>query len=334
MKELLKIISKRMFLWSVIVNVVYSLADYGGIFALSIFGTSPLTLDKVIKLSVILIISYIVMLIVGKLASYIDNINCIKSQNEIQRYYFTRMQSMTLEKISNTHTGYISKLINKVCDLFFNTIWEIESSIISTIIGAISILYMVCKQSIYTGIICVSISVLAVYLKYKMLKNKQKYQKEFNEADSRYNGLFIDFVQNITTVRKLNINNFCNDKLENGANEFLDATKVNEKKRSMTNLVFTGLMYCLYFVVLVSTIIMVSKGYDGLPYLLFYLPALGKLYSNLNGFVRFLDYNERFNTTKKQLDEYFKDSKNISLINNFKNLRLSEVIFSYNDEST
>ena len=110
----------------------------------------------------------------GKLASYIDNINCIKSQNEIQRYYFTRMQSMTLEKISNTHTGYISKLINKVCDLFFNTIWEIESSIISTIIGAISILYMVCKQSIYTGIICVSISVLAVYLKYKMLKNKQK----------------------------------------------------------------------------------------------------------------------------------------------------------------
>ena len=45
MKELLKVISKKLLLWSIVFNTIYSIADYGEAFALSYFGTSPLTLD-------------------------------------------------------------------------------------------------------------------------------------------------------------------------------------------------------------------------------------------------------------------------------------------------
>ena len=44
----------------------------------------------------------------------------------------------------------------------------------------------------------------------------------------------------------------------------------------MANGVFTSLMDCLLLVVIISTIIMVSNGEDGLPYLLFYLSIIGK----------------------------------------------------------
>ena len=43
---------------------------------------------------------------------------------------------------------------------------------------------------------------------------------------------------------------------------------------------------------------------------------------------------ERFKTAKKQLDDYFKDSKEIKLIKDFKNIKLRDVIFSYTKEST
>ena len=62
-------------------------------------------------------------------------------------------------------------------------------------------------------------------------------------------------------------------------------------------------------VVLISTIIIVKNGQDGLPYLLFYMTALAKLYSSLNSLVRFIEFNQKFSTAKKQLDEYFKDNK-------------------------
>ena len=293
MKELLKVITKKLFIWSIIINTVYSLADYAESFALSYFGTSPLTLDKIIKLTICICIVDIVMLISAKIASYIDNVNEQKTQTAIQKYYFNKLQSMTMEQIANTHTGYIHKLITNVSSYFFEMTWQFEISVIPLIIGGTSVLIMVCKQSIITGIICIVISALAVFFKYKMIKNKQVYQKQVNEAESRYNATFIDFIQNIIAVRKLNIGKFCERKINKNANEYLEATKINERKRSNTNGVFTGLMNLLYLVVLISTIIMVANGEDGLPYLLFYMSALGKLYSNLNSLVKLIDIIKR-----------------------------------------
>lgn len=178
MKELLKVVAKKLFIWSIIINTIYSIADYGESFALSYFGTSPLLLDKIIKLTIILMTIEIIKLVTGKIGSYLDNINEIKTQTEIEKYYFRKLQSMTMERISNIHTGYIHKLITNVSRYFFEMTWQFEISVIPLIIGGTSILIMICKQSILTGVICIIISALSVLTKYKMIKNMQKYQKK------------------------------------------------------------------------------------------------------------------------------------------------------------
>ena len=334
MKELLKVISKKLLFWSIIFNTIYSIADYGEAFALSYFGTSPLTLDKITKLTIAVVIAYLIMLLTSKIASYIDNVNEVKSKTAIQKYYFKKVQSMTMEKIAETHTGYIHTLILEVSDLFMDLVWFFAISVLPLIIGATSILIMVCKQSIITGIICLVIGFLAVYLKYKMMNKKQKYDKQVRKEKSRYNATFIDFVQNIITVRKLNINKFCENKISENSEQYLKTTKINEIKRSNMNAVFTGLMNLLYVVVLISTIIMVKNGEDGLPYLLFYMAALGKLYTELNNIVKLIDITVRFKGAKEQLDNYFKGSTNVELIDKYSNVKLSNVVFSYTKDST
>ncbi len=333
MKNLLKVISKKLFIYSFIVNLLYSIADYGQSFAVSIFGTSPLTLDKLTKLGLSIIIADILMLVFGKIGSYIDNVNEAKATNDIEKYYFNKLQNMTMEKIQNTHTGFIHNLISETARLFVDVTYFFEISIVPLIIGMTSILFMVCKQSVLTGIICIVISALAVFLKYKMMKNKQKFDKEVRSQRSKYNATLIDFIQNIVTVRKLNIGKFCYRKIDENSEEYLKATKVNEVKRSNMNAVFTFLMDMLYAVVLLSTIVLVKNGEDGLPYLLFYITVLGKIYSNLNCLVKFIDTYVRFKGAKEQLDEYFKDCKETKLIKDFNNLKLSEVVFSYTKDS-
>lgn len=120
-----------------------------------------------------------------------------------------------------------------------------------------------------------------------------------NEASSKYNAKFIDFIQNIIAVRKLNIGEFYEKKITENSNEYLKATKANERKRSSSNWAFTGLMDLLYLVILIVAIMMTSKDEDALPYLLFFITALGKLYSTLNSLVRLIDISERFKTAKK-----------------------------------
>ena len=95
MKELLKIMPKKLFMVSFIIGLIYSVADYGQSYALSYFGTNPLTLNKIIK-----------------------------------KHYFNKMQSMTMEQQSNTHTGYVYKLISNVSQYFFDSIWFFETSVI------------------------------------------------------------------------------------------------------------------------------------------------------------------------------------------------------------
>ncbi len=74
MKELLKVVTKRLLVWAIIINTMYSVADYAQSFVLSYFGTSPLTIEKVIYLTISIFIADIFMLVSGKVASYIDNI--------------------------------------------------------------------------------------------------------------------------------------------------------------------------------------------------------------------------------------------------------------------
>lgn len=334
MKEIIKILPKKLYILSFIIGIIYSLADYGESISLGYFGTSPLTIEKIVGLAICIVLVDIAMLISAKFGSYIDNINEIKTKTVIEQFYFKKLQEMTMKQITNTHTGYIHKLISNYSKYFFDMTWFFGFSVLPLIVGGISILIMVCQQSLITGIICIVISFLAVYFKSKMIKNKQPYQKRTNEEESKYNATFVDFIQNIIAVRKLNISEFCNKKINENTDSFLKVAKINEKKRSVTNAVFTGLMNLLYIVVLISTIIMVKNGQDGLPYLLFYMSALGKLYHNLNSLVRFIDIKEKTKTAKKQLDEYFKDNKNIRLIKNFNNLKLSNVLFSYSPKST
>ena len=94
-------------------------------------------------------------------------------------------------------------------------------------------------------------------------KKQTKISEEINEAESKYNATFVNFIQNIIAVRKLNISKFCNDKIMENSEEYLKVTKLNERKRSNANGVFTGLMDSLYLIVIVSTIIMVSNGESG-----------------------------------------------------------------------
>ena len=119
MRELLKVIAKKLFILSIVFNTIYSIVDYSESFVISYFGTSPLVLDKIIKLTICLMLIEISKLVTGKIGSYIDNINETKTQTAIEKYYFRKLQSMTMEQISNIHTGYIHKLITNVSRYFF-----------------------------------------------------------------------------------------------------------------------------------------------------------------------------------------------------------------------
>ena len=87
MKDLLKIVAKKLFIWSIIINTIYSIADYGESFVLSYFGTSPLLLNKLIILTICLMSIELIKLITGKIGSYIEKFGPLTSRTTNQKLY-------------------------------------------------------------------------------------------------------------------------------------------------------------------------------------------------------------------------------------------------------
>lgn len=334
MKELFKLTNTKIYFFSMFLSILYSLAEYGVSFALAYFGTVPFNLDKATSLLVFLVIFYIVMLISHYIELRIDNVVYSMGEVDISKYYFNKLQNMPSKNISETHTGYIYNLIKDTGRLYEDLLWLIKDTFIPLIIGLCSFFYMACTQSITMGLICIFVCIMAILTKYIMMKNMVKYEKMSRDKHSKFTALLIDFIQNISTVKKLNINTFCNTSLLQKEEEYSKTLKVTEKKRANRNSIFHGHMYLLYILILFSVISVVKSGNDGLSYLLFYFTLLGNMYGKLNSASRLIDNKVQFNAAKKQLDAFFKDNIELKLIKDWNKLELKEVIFKYNTSSS
>ena len=332
MKEFFKIINKKILIISIILSILYYICEFGISFILAKYLVAPFTLDKAIWLGITMSIVYILMLIIDWFVCYINNTWFPIIEIQIQRYYFKKVQKMTSNKINDTHTGYIYNLIKDVSRIFADLIWYFSNSLLPLGIAVISFLYMACKQSVLIGILCITICAIAVYLKYYLRLKRKEYDKELRKRHSKYVATLIDFIQNITTVRKLNIGRFCDDKLDNQFSSYKKMIHKNEMKRSNQNRLFDLLIRCVYIIIFVMAIFMVKNGQDALPYIAFYLSLMGNVWSKLNSLTRLLDGNVEFKTAKKQLDEFFKDSKELDLIKKWQKVELKDTIFQYDKD--
>lgn len=329
MKDLLKIINKKIIAISVILAFVYYLCEYGTSFVFAKYLVAPFTVDKATNLCITLSVLYVIMLVSESFSGYINNSYFPLIEMKIQRYYFKKVQKMTSSKINETHTGYIYNLIKDVSKLFVDMLWYFSNSILPIVIATISFLYMACKQSVLIGVICISICGMAVYLKCFLRIRRKKYDKELRTRRAKFVALLIDFIQNITTVRKLNISKFCDEKLDEKVALYKEIIKVNEVKRAKQNRVFDLLIRSVYIIILVLAIVMVKNGRDALPYVVFYMTLMGNMWGKLNELTRMLDVNVEFKTAKQQLDEFFKDGKELELIENWNRVELKDTIFQY-----
>lgn len=333
MKELLSVVKKRAYLLLFILGIVFSLAESGQSVLLAVFATSPLDENKIMCLLLSIAITDLVMWGTNWLISYMTGFNDIKTRSIILRYYFSKIEKMSSKNLTDVHTGYMQNLIFDVSNGFLDIMWFVINSVLSFVIGITTFLVMACRQSIWTGIVCILLFLFSGICKYRMIKNRQKFEKQTRAKKSESMAMFIDFVQNILTVKKLNIRRYCLNKISEKNNEYMLSGRKNEIKRANANLIFHLLTSSVYIVVLVSTLFMTKNGGDALPYLLFYFNLLGNLYGDINSIVYLLDSTVNFNTAKKQLDEKIGKLSDLRIIKSFEKIELKNCKFKYSEKS-
>lgn len=327
---MLAFINKKKFTIVFIIQTLFYFSVYGVSYAFSYFLKSPLTVNKLTSLILVIGLLYIVNMITQWWYIYFAEVIYTENEYSIKKIYLDKIYGMKFEKINTVHTGFINSLISQYESSFNAIVENVFQCYIPLIIGVSSFLIYSLKQSVVSGLVCFLLFTLAVYLRYTMVKKRQPIQREFYKKNAVYSGMLIDFIQNISTVKKFKIIEFCQNKLSKQAVQCLKDLKKKEILYGNNLTIFNLLIYSAYFIVLFNSLLIIQKGQDGLVYIVFYTTIMNNVKTSLLSLVKAIENIVNYMNVKKQLSEVIGDKDTMEVIdNNWCKVEIKNAHFQY-----
>lgn len=195
-----------------------SVIDGAGIFlipaVLAEFTKTELTPEKTTTLILTLIGLYASMLVFQWFLRKYGESLAQKSSNEIRLQYFSALERMPIAKLSEHHSGYALSLINRVADsanlFLIDLLWMVARTI--SVIGLF--FYFTARTSVPAALANVGILVVFMTISLLLSRRMMQLQSDLNKNRATLMELFVDFMTNIVTIKRLGIRSFASEHLE------------------------------------------------------------------------------------------------------------------------
>ena len=158
-------------------------------------------------------------------------------------------------------------------------------------------------------------------------------QENYNDSYSKYNSTYVDFLQNIKVVKRLNATKYANCKNEE---TFKKVIPKMDKINLFYSLRSNGIgffVYLMYAIILVNLYIKMKNGQDILSDLLFYSTIFIGLSTELKDLSRLFMHYNKFEAATYQVENIIGEEVKRDIIYNWCNIQINELEFKYNEET-
>lgn len=236
-------------------------------------------------------------------------------------------------RLNKVHNGFLKKqidIISQEAEDFMEQIFETVSGVS---ISIFMFLVQVFQQDVNMFFICLAMILGMIF--YNMLLGKKivLLQEDYNEAYAKYNSTYVDFLQNVKTVKRLNASEFAKQKNEKLFEKVLPKLSKMNLFYSFRSNGISSFVYIMYVIVLINLYFKMQAGQNILPNLLFYasifdllrgeLKALGFLFVHLN----------KFQAATNQVEKMIGEEPESNLIKDWNTIEIRDLEFQYQDDS-
>lgn len=333
MKYIFKILNKKKFILCYINAFIENLCIYLMPVVLAFFTKEPFTLEK---------FEYLIICIVGLkctelILDHIWTVYILRFQNkyakDLQLAYFNRIAKMKTYKMNKVHNGFLKKQI----DIISEEAKEFMEYIFETVNGfAISIvifLLQVINQDFTMFWVCLGLVICMVLYNIWLGKKFVVVQEKYNESYSKYNSTYVDFLQNIKTVKRLNATKYANEKNENAFKKVIPKLDKTNFFYSLRSNGISFFVYFMYIIILVNLYFKMKSGQDILSYLLFYATMFGGLSTELKDLSKLFMHYNKLQAATNQVEKIIGDDEENSIISEWKTIQIRNLEFKYNKET-
>lgn len=333
MKYAIKLLNKRKFILCFIDAFITNLCLYLFPVVLAIFTKQPFTIEKLGYL----ILSIIGLRLVGIIFNHLWIIYVQRFENQyakdLQLGYFNRVSKMKPFQLNQIHNGYLKKQIDIIAEESQEFMEYIFETVNGFGISVVIFLIQVIQQDLKMFFFCLAILSAIVIYNIWIGKRYVAIQEEYNNQYSRYNSTYVDFLQNIKTVKRLQATQYANRKNEEAFKKVLpklDKTNFFYSLRSNGINLFVSSMFVM---ILINLYIKMKNGQDILSYLLFYATIFSGLTGELKDLARLFIHYNKFQAASKQVEEMIGEEEEAETIRNWNTIEIKDLSFKYNKEN-
>lgn len=300
---------------------------------LSIYLTTPFTLDKFKMLIILTILLKVLEIIFNATWQIKGETFLTNTKKDLQIAYFKRLTNQNISKLKNTHTGYLKKQIDSICDENSILLDQLMMTVNGFIVAITIFLIKVATQSILLFFLCIIFIIFIVIYNIIITKSTVAVQEDYNNKYANYNATTVDFIENVKVVKNYDALNYAESKI----NAKFDHVKKPMKKVNIhSSLIVDGinaLIYTMYAIILITLFIRMKNGNDVFSYIVFYSSMFSGLNTELRGVGNLFVHLNKFKSANNQIESILVEEEKIPKFKNFDNITLKDIEFKYNKKS-
>ena len=329
----LKILNKKKFILCFIDAFLVNLCIYLMPVVLAVFTTQPFTIEKLKYL----IISIIVLKTSEIILNHFWIVYILRFENkygkDLQLAYFNRVVRMKSNKLNKIHNGFLKKQIDIISEEAQEFIEYIFETVNGFVISILIFLIQVINQDLKIFPICLIMIICMVLYNIWIGKRYVIVQEKYNNSYSKYNSIYVDFLQNIRTVKRLSASKYANYKNEEAFEEVIPKLDKTNFFYSLRSNGISFFVYFMYIIILINLYLKMKAGENILSFLLFYATIFSGLSLELKDLSRLFMHYNKFKAATNQVEKIIGNDEEISNIEDWKTIEIKDLEFKYSDEA-
>lgn len=333
MKYPFKVLNKKKFVLCYINAFIVNLCIYLAPVMLAIFTTQPFTLEKFKYL----IISIISLKLIEIVLNHIWVVYILRFERkyakDLQLAYFNRVARMKPSRLNQVHNGFLKKQIDIISDEAEEFMEYVFETVNGFSISIVIFLIEVINQNVNTFFICLVMVIGIVLYNIWLGKKYVAVQGNYNYSYSKYNSTYVDFLQNIKTVRRLNAMKYANSKNEKAFKEVIPKLDKTNFFYSLRTNGISFFVYFMYAIILIDLYFKMKSGQDILSYLLFYVTIFSNLSLELKDLSKLFMHYNKFQAATNQVEDIIGKEENSKVISDWNCIQINDLKFKHNEET-
>lgn len=333
MKYAIKLLNKRKFLLCFIDAFITNICLYLLPVVLAIFTKQPFTLEKLGYL----IIAIIGLKVIEIAFNHIWIVYTIRFESEyakdLQLAYFNRVARMKPFKLNKVHNGYLKKQIDIIAEESEEFMEYIFETVNGFLISVVIFLIQVIEQDLKMFFFCLAMLIGIIVYNIWIGKRHVLVQEDYNKQYSKYNSTYVDFLQNIKTVKRLQATKYANAKNEEAFKKVIPKLDKTDFFYSLRSNGINIFVYFMFVIILINLYYKMKSGQDILSYLLFYATIFSGLNGELKDLARLFIHYNKFQAASKQVEEMIGKDEAVPPIKTWNTIEIKDLTFKYKEET-